>query len=158
VRWRNRSVIIFHMGCRRALALLVLLLAACKEPAVAKEEPTVASGAPVNSGACTADSQCMVLASCDCSTCVASRQGMATLCTETCKTDPCTAHLSTCDHGTCVDHMAIACAKDADCKAPPCGPCTEGTIITHDMLEQKCLLNPCPKLAVACVKGLCTAK
>ncbi|MGZ5969054.1 MAG: hypothetical protein ACXWP4_15380 [Polyangiales bacterium] len=157
-RWKSRSVIVFHMGTGRSLALLVFLLVACKEPAVAGVEPLDASASPTNAGECKTDSECMVLASCDCGGCVASRKGRANICSEPCQNDPCAAHLSTCDHGTCVEHLAIACAKDTDCSAPPCGPCTEGTIVTRDMLAQKCLLNPCPKLAVGCEKGLCASR
>jgi hypothetical protein len=107
---------------------------------------------------CNADSQCMVLASCDCSRCVASRKGKAELCSEPCKADPCVAHLSTCDHGKCVEHIAIACKTDADCAPPPCGPCSEGTIVTRDMLTQTCALNPCPKSTASCQNHLCTLR
>ena len=37
----------------------------------------------------------------------------------------------------------VACANDADCRPPPCGPCASGTVITQEMLLKECVVNEC---------------
>ena len=44
----------------------------------------------------------------------------------------------------------VACTKDEECQAPPCGPCTAGAPITSDMLTQTCVVNPCPQAVAHC--------
>jgi len=52
---------------------------------------------------------------------------------------------------------SVACARDADCPSPACGPCTSGARLVRN--GPTCAVNPCPGVQVACSpEKVCVAK